>query len=380
MATLDEILGRGKSQQNSGDNSGNSPKGSAAWTEQNSGDNAPSSTSAASENKTASTTADPEPQQNSIGGYEGLINYLNPFRPPTQEEVEKERKRQRTSAIIAALGDGMTAMTNLFFTTRGAPNMYTGENTLSAATQARYDKLKNEWRDNATTYLNGYLKIKQAEEATKNTERAWQRQLGLDKQAKENYDAEWAYKKQQDEANATRYQNEQDYRKKKDEKEYQKWKTVFDAEQKQQEIVNELNRTRIDNNYKASIAKAKAAAAKGVRGKQLGFADGQGNHVSIYENVWKQSKQYVLEILLKDEQFAKNPIVPLIELGQASNNAIDNFINQNWNKSEKAKDLMLTLSGIDPATMVSELSEDDNDDYSQYEVSEDDDYSQYEVK
>lgn len=62
----------------------------------------------------------------------------------TEEERKKREKRERMSKVFSAIGDGISALSNLYFTTQGAPNMYTGENTLSARNQERIDRLKKE--------------------------------------------------------------------------------------------------------------------------------------------------------------------------------------------------------------------------------------------
>ena len=46
--------------------------------------------------------------------YEEMFRLLNPYKPPTQEELEKERKKQRREQIFAAIGDGISALSNLF--------------------------------------------------------------------------------------------------------------------------------------------------------------------------------------------------------------------------------------------------------------------------
>lgn len=132
---------------------------------------------------------------------------------------------------------------------------------------------------------------------------------------------------------------------------------------------------------KQGQANASALAARGVRGKKLGFVDGSGKQVSIYENVWKGSMQQVYDAMLQD-------LAPVDEVerkiweGRMRNldtpQKKEDYVKQNWHKSPKASQIMLTLSGIDPATMISTLSDDD---FSQYEVGDrEEDYSLYEIK
>lgn len=140
---------------------------------------------------------------------------------------------------------------------------------------------------------------------------------------------------------------------------------------------------KIQRELKQGQANAAALAARGVRGKRekLGFVDGSGKQVSIYENVWKGSMQQVYDAMLQD-------IAPTDETQRRrweremrrldTPQKKEDYVKQNWHKSPKASQIMLTLSGIDPATMISTLSDDD---FSQYEVGErEEDYSLYEIK
>lgn len=206
MTTLDEILG------GSSPNRGYAPKGSQEWAEQNSGENAPvsSSPTAQSQSKAKSkpsSGAGAPVSGGGGGGYEELFKKLNPYTPLTEEEKAKEQKKRRRDEIISAIGDGVAALSNLYFTTQGAPNMYTGKNTMSEATKVRYDKLLKEREANETAYLQGMLRAKQADDEASRAERSWQRQLALDQEAKDRYQEQFEYRKERDEA-------EDDYREK----------------------------------------------------------------------------------------------------------------------------------------------------------------------
>lgn len=113
--------------------------------------------------------------------YEEMFRLLNPYKPPTQEELEKERKKQRREQIFAAIGDGISALSNLFFTTQYAPNMYRPVETQSEKTKKRWDKLTADRNANMTAYINGLMRARQADDAYDDNERQWARQLGLDK-------------------------------------------------------------------------------------------------------------------------------------------------------------------------------------------------------
>lgn len=122
-----------------------------------------------------------EPKQPQRMSYVELFNRLNPYQPPTTEELEKERKKKKREQIFAAIGDGISALSNLYFTTQYAPNMYSGQNTASQKTKERWDKLAADRNANMTAYINGLMRARQADDAYNANEREWERQLGLDK-------------------------------------------------------------------------------------------------------------------------------------------------------------------------------------------------------
>ncbi len=147
------------------------PKGTETWTEQNSGENA----SAPTESKPTPQTDVAPPADKSVGvspqnnadavmGYDQQIAALqeaaSKTKPETEEERKKRERREKSKKIIAAVGDGLMALSNLYFTTRGAPNMY-DHKTMSQQTplQAQLDKLKAEREANADKYLQYSLKI-----------------------------------------------------------------------------------------------------------------------------------------------------------------------------------------------------------------------------
>lgn len=190
MATMDDILGNGggtpppkgskewHEQQQDAPSVSSPAKGTQKWTEQQAAA-APAVTGSQSE-----TVAVPPAKQTDVNSgslsYTELYKKLNPYTPPTAEELEKEKKKQKRDQIFAAIGDGISALSNLFFTTQYAPNMYTGKNTMSECTKVRYDKLMKEREGKEKEYYEGLMRARIADEERDDRERKWQRQLGLD--------------------------------------------------------------------------------------------------------------------------------------------------------------------------------------------------------
>ncbi len=325
--------------------------------------------------------ADPPSDASAGGGYEELFRKLNPYTPPSAEELEKEKKKQKRNEIFAAIGDGIMALSNLYFTTRGAPNMYTGNNTMSERSRVRYDKLMKEREEKNAAYLGGLMRVRQVDADNAYRERSWQRQLGLDQEARERYNEGIQHRNEREKIADDRYKDEQEYKKGRDKAADERWDENFKEEKRRADRSHNFQVRQHNDNVYVRREAARAAVGRSVRGKKLGFADGNGNQVSIYENVWKGSMQQVFDAMLAslaptNETARKRWESDMKKLDTPQKK--EDFVKQNWHKSPRASRIMLSLSKIDPATAISELSEDE--DYSRYEVADEEDYSQYEVK
>jgi len=123
---------------------------------------------------TTTTTADGSTPRMS---YVEMFQKMSPYKPPTEEELEKERKKEKREKIFAAIGDGIAALSNLFFTTQGAPNAYDPKNSLSAKAQERWDKLKKERDENGRYYTAAYMQAMKNDEEGARDDRNWRHQL-----------------------------------------------------------------------------------------------------------------------------------------------------------------------------------------------------------
>ena len=138
----------------------------------------------------AGNNAGNAPKQPERITYTDMYKRLNPYPTPTAGQLERERKKKRREQIFAAIGDGISALSNLYFTTQYAPNMYSGRNTASQRTKERWDRLVADRNANMAAYINGLMKARQADDEYKAKEREWKRQLGLDKVKAEREKAE----------------------------------------------------------------------------------------------------------------------------------------------------------------------------------------------
>ena len=170
------------------------PKGTEAWTEQNSGGNAPEPSESKEPPKTdvappADKPAGVSPHNDTMG-YDQQIAALqeaaNRVKPETEEERKKRERREKSAKIVSAVSDGLQALSNLFFTTRGAPNMYDHkEASQLTPLQEKLEKLRTERQANADKYLQYSLKIGDAQNERAKTLREMEAQQERAKLARE---------------------------------------------------------------------------------------------------------------------------------------------------------------------------------------------------
>lgn len=181
------------------------PKGTEAWTEQNSGGNAPEPSESKEPPKTdvappADKPAGVSPHNDTMG-YDQQIAALqeaaNRVKPETEEERKKRERREKSAKIVSAVSDGLQALSNLFFTTRGAPNMYDHkEASQLTPLQEKLEKLKAERQANADKYLQYSLKIGDAQNERAKTLREMEaeqerRKLAREKAQREQEEHGW---------------------------------------------------------------------------------------------------------------------------------------------------------------------------------------------
>lgn len=144
--------------------------------------------------------------------YVDMFTKLNPYQPPTQEELANERKKEKREKVFSAISDGISALSNLYFTTKYAPNMYRHENSQSAKTENKWEKLRANRDAQQNAYIRNLMAARQADDERKDKDRAWMRQLGIDLYNKGKDAAEFQYKKDRDATKDAQWQKDHDQR------------------------------------------------------------------------------------------------------------------------------------------------------------------------
>lgn len=94
---------------------------------------------------------------------EEIANHLYATSKPSPEEEERQRKRERSRAILSAIGDGVSALSNLYHTSKYAPDMSTPDSSLSGKAKERYDRFVQVRTANEARYNNAILRARQGD-------------------------------------------------------------------------------------------------------------------------------------------------------------------------------------------------------------------------
>lgn len=145
--------------------------------------------------------------------YADMYKLANPYSELTPEEKAKEEKRRKREQIFAAIGDGISGLANLYFTTQGGLHSFDGNHTQSQQIENRWQALIADREAKRKAYLDGLLRAQQTDDERADKERAWKRQLGLDKYKQDKDAADDAYKKGRDAAKDKQWQESFDQKK-----------------------------------------------------------------------------------------------------------------------------------------------------------------------
>lgn len=160
----------------------NPPKGSEEWAEQNSGQQGQTALvgrrvpipglhlPAPPTSINPTTLYSPEQQRqrqqyaDAVAGYDRQIRSLDEWleaegnRPETPEERRVRERKEKSKRVVAAVSDGLSALSNLFFTTQYAPSMYNHDKGSMKTVDAHLEKLKAERERKREQYLDYSLK------------------------------------------------------------------------------------------------------------------------------------------------------------------------------------------------------------------------------
>lgn len=206
------------------------------------------------EEQTEEQTEKTTPQRMSL---EEIAHHLYATNRTTPEEEERLRKRERSRAILAAIGDGVSALSNLYYTNRYSPDASNHGKSLSGKAQEDYEKWKLVRKNNETQYNNAILRARQGDYEINLKEREMLRKEASDaaKDAREAKRLEEQAKFKMEELDIRRQQAKTEAD-----------KAAADAEYKKAQL--EFNQLKLDTETalkKEQIAAQRAALAETTR-------------------------------------------------------------------------------------------------------------------
>lgn len=131
-----------------------------------------------------STDATPSTEGEEYHTYRDILAKLAP--QTSDEDKRKQMRRERRKAIVSALGDGLSALSNLYFTTKGAPDQGLKPGMTDAA-KKRMDDLRTKWQAEKDKYQDLMLKGLEMDREQGNWLKSYKLQLNADKRAEEKF-------------------------------------------------------------------------------------------------------------------------------------------------------------------------------------------------
>lgn len=141
------------------------------------------------------------PMREATMGYDMQIQTLREaaqrYAPETEDERKKRERKEKSRKIMAAVSDGISALSNLYFTSQYAPNMYHHERSSQLSPlERRLEQAKAERQKDADRYLDFSLKIGDLNNARAATVRELEaqqeaRRLAREKAQREQQEHQW---------------------------------------------------------------------------------------------------------------------------------------------------------------------------------------------
>ena len=109
--------------------------------------------------------------------YADMYKILNPELNETAEQRANREKKERTKARIAALGDGLRALSNIYFSTNGAKVVHNPESDMTKAINKRKAYMDAQREKNRASWLTGYQRALALDEQARSHDMTYAEQL-----------------------------------------------------------------------------------------------------------------------------------------------------------------------------------------------------------
>lgn len=143
--------------------------------------------------------------------YADMYKILNPEQNETAEKRANREKKERTKARIAALGDGLRALSNIYFSTKGARVIHNPESDISKVVNKRKEYMDAQRERNRAAWLAGYQRAMALDEEARKNDLTLAEQIRYHDMMNDNNKAKNDLGQQRIDINRMRITNQQEY-------------------------------------------------------------------------------------------------------------------------------------------------------------------------
>ena len=240
--------------------------------------------------------------------YAEMFKALHGDQEETEVQKARREKRERTNARIAAIGDGLRALSNMYFATQGAKVIHDPKSDLTVAMAKRQAAINEQREKNKTAWQNGYLKAQALDEEARKNKETLAETVRYHNQLAEN-------RERVGNQNDTRLQQSQDR---------------IDLSRYRIESLNDYNerKLQIDKDYKDGLLSAKAksnaiaelnASANMLRAQKSG--NGRGGSSSSRNGSYSGNVEEYIKLKQEDPKGMKEAESEAREMGYSPKTA-----------------------------------------------------------
>lgn len=270
----------------------------------------------------------------------------------SEEDRQKEIKREKSRAAIAAIGDGVSSIANLVFATRGAVAPVAPK--LSAINAQRYQQLRKDREAKADQYNNAVTSARMRDkdfgyQQYRDSVSNKMQERSFDMQQKQMEKQDIRYNQQQ-QKEAERFEEEKRRAAVSERNDNKRFNLAAAAQASENEA--RKKQLEIDSAYKQSIADYRAQAA-GIPKNSIALYDQEAdNNVYVDKAKFATMAPDVFNKMLADKEFLLkysegmkvSTDTQARILKKLNSTQIANFVRENWNKSKAAKEAIAALS------------------------------------
>lgn len=155
--------------------------------------------------------SEPAVEQPKQLSYADMYKMLNPELNETAEQRANREKKERTKARIAALGDGLRALSNIYFSTKGARVIHNPESDISKVVNKRKEYMDAQREKNRAAWLTGYQRAMALDEEARKNDLTLAEQIRYHDMMNENNKTKNDLSQQRIDINRIRITNQQEY-------------------------------------------------------------------------------------------------------------------------------------------------------------------------